>query len=237
MRRTTTISGVLAIWLALLVALASHALAQQVTCANFATQAEAQTYYDQHRDQTQLDGDGDGQACEGLPGAAAATPAATVAPASTPATIPNNGAETGVMALSGLSLVEAGYGLTLVARRYGVKRRAIPMYLLRKLVSAGQSGGSTVALGDDLYLVHESALHATTEDRYHFVDLADDGPLELVLEEGDDPDEPFRPATASSTPHLNLYASLAKGDKVAEVEAAPDEEASDPWDDDFAWRV
>ena len=143
----------------------------------------------------------------------------------------------GVMALSGLSLVEAGYGLTLVARRYGVKRRAIPMYLLRKLVSAGQSGGSTVALGDDLYLVHESALHATTEDRYHFVDLADDGPLELVLEEGDDPDEPFRPATASSTPHLNLYASLAKGDTVAEIEAAPDEEASDPWDDDFSWRV
>src|SRR5258706_2586241 len=129
MRRTTTVSGVLAIWLALLAAFASHALAQQVTCANFATQQEAQTYYDEHRYQTQLDSDGDGKACEGLPGAAAA-PAATVAPVSTtPASIPKNGAETGVMALSGLSLVEAGFGLTLVARRYGVRRRAIPMYL------------------------------------------------------------------------------------------------------------
>src|SRR5688572_14255199 len=87
-------------------------------CADFSTQEEAQAFYDQHRDDdpsdpdpNDLDTDGDGQACEGLPtsGAAAtaapgATPAATAAPSSED--LPASGSATGVMALSGLTLLE-----------------------------------------------------------------------------------------------------------------------------------
>src|SRR5438094_9792020 len=97
MRQKLTISAVTATWLAIFVALATHASAQQVTCSSFTTQQQAQAYYDQHRDQTQLDSDGDGKACEGLPGGATTAPA--VAPAATTApTSPKNGAATGVMA-------------------------------------------------------------------------------------------------------------------------------------------
>jgi hypothetical protein len=229
MRRTATISALLATWVALLALSASHALAQQTTCSSFTTQQEAQAYYDQHRDETQLDSDGDGQACEGLPSGAAASPAATVAPGTTPSTIPNNGAESGVMAMTGLSLVEAGYGLTLVARRYGVKRRHVPMYLMRKLVSAGKAGEVVVPIADDIYLVHESALIATSEPFDRTMQLTADDIFELELlgeDEGDDPDAEFRPEG------LETFDELMDDDVEEDVDVE-----SDPWGDEFAWRV
>ncbi len=214
MRQTTRISGLLAAAAALLVMSGGHASAQTVTCSSFQSQSEAQTYYDNHKDQTQLDADGDGTACEGLPGGATTT----AAPTSTQS-IPKNGAETGVMAMSGLSLVEAGYGLTLVARRYGVKRRAIPMYLLRKLVSAGKAGETIVPVGEDIYLVHESVLTATAGDVdvYHTVDLAGD---DEVFEAEDDAE--FRPATAEA------FDEFEDDDEAFE---------DDPWTATFGWRV
>jgi hypothetical protein len=142
-------------------------------CADFDTQEEAQAFYDQHVQDTpgnpdpfDLDTDGDGKACEGLPTSASASPGATAAPtatatpAATNGTLPQNGAETGVIALSGLSLLELGYGLTLASRRLGVRRRAIPLYLLRKFASAARKGDGHVQVAEDMYLVHRSVLES-----------------------------------------------------------------------------
>src|SRR5687768_2417240 len=121
-RSTTLVMGVLALlWL-----FAGGAWAQTTspsptsrTCADFETQEAAQQYYDDHKDDDpndpdpdNLDTDGDGVACEGLPTSATASPAAaTPTPtASANQELPENGAATGVMALSGLSLLEMGYG-------------------------------------------------------------------------------------------------------------------------------
>ncbi len=252
MRKAVTILALLAAGAAFFLALAAGALAQTTpskNCSDFATQQDAQAFYDQHKndqpgnpDPDHLDADGDGKACEGLPSAA---PAATVAPVATPTpAIPKNGAETGVMALSGLSLLEAGYGMTLLARRYGVKRRNVPLYLLKKLVSAGKSGHATVALGDDIYLVHESALVATTDDFYTYVEVPDDEHFTLDFDEEDDveDDSVFMPPPVM--PHVSVYTALAKGLEFADEppplaldETAPMEILEGPWDDEFAWRV
>ncbi len=214
-----------------------------VSCSSFATQQQAQAFYDQHKndnpsnpDPYHLDADGDGKACEGLPSAPAAV--ATAAPvASTPApSIPKNGADTGVMALSGISLLEAGYGMTLLARRYGVKRRNVPIYLLRKLVSAGKLGESTVALGDDVYLVHESAFVATTEDVYRYVDVPaqEYADFEDDAEPEDEDVSFFEPPANIETPrHVSVYATLAKG---AEIDEAPVLETDEADSGDFVWR-
>ena len=139
-----------------------------VDCTSFDTQEEAQTYYDDHTDDDPnnpdpagLDTDGDGQACEGLRSGAQATstPAATATPAPTPAgELTETGAATNVMALSGISLLELGYGLTLLARRWGVRSRQLPMYLLRKLVRARSEGHDGIELADELVIVHKSVL-------------------------------------------------------------------------------
>lgn len=53
---------------ALLLILATPALAAKVSCKDFRTQAEAQRYHDSKKGKTQLDRDKDGEACECLPG-------------------------------------------------------------------------------------------------------------------------------------------------------------------------
>jgi len=249
MRRMRAVLALTAATAASFLLFTGAAGAQSVSCASFATQQQAQAYYDQHKndvpgnvDPAHLDADGDGKACEGLPSAA---PAATAAPASAP--LPNNGAETGVMALSGLSLLEAGYGMTLLARRYGVKRRNVPLYLLRKLVSAGKAGQATVALGDDIYLIHGSALTATVDDYYDYVDLGTEEQLEFVPENDDEDDEVIFAPPPLPTPHVSLYAALAKGAGMSdeppvplnlsiENDVDPEPELSDDADD-FAWRI
>jgi hypothetical protein len=216
-----------------------------ISCSSFATQQQAQAFYNQHKtddpsnpDPYHLDADGDGTACEGLPSAPAAVP--TAAPVSTTPTpsIPKNGADTGVMALSGLSLLEAGYGMTLLARRYGVKRRNVPIYLLKKLVSAGKLGEATVALGDDVYLVHESAFVAMTDDVDRYVEV----PTEEYFELGDYEDEPeedlslFTPPVRTEPSRPSVYAALAKlADDAAPV--AHDVEDDEDVADDFGWRL
>lgn len=136
---------------------------EQRDCSDFSTQEEAQQYYDDHRDDDpndpdpfDLDTDGDGQACEGLPTSQAATPSPTGSPAAN--TLPKNGAETGVIAMSGLSLLEAGYGLTLASKRLGIRRRSIPLYLMRRMISAAERGSDRVEVAEDVYLVHRSVL-------------------------------------------------------------------------------
>jgi hypothetical protein len=145
-------------------------------CADFDTQEEAQAVYDDRKDDDpndvdplDLDTDGDGRACEGLPSSAQATtsptPAATTTPTPTPSgNLTETGAATGVMALSGISLLELGYGLTLLAKRWGVRSRQLPVYLLRKVVRARRAGQDRVELTDDLFVVHRSVLEEEEEE-------------------------------------------------------------------------
>ncbi len=133
-------------------------------CSDFSTQADAQRFFEDNggpqNDPFNLDVDNDGRACEGLPGGTAASPSpgATTSPTAAPTATPNgalpkNGAATTAMALSGLSFLEAGFGLTLLAKRLGVRRRAVPLYLMRKLVRAANEGQNEVALTDEVFLV------------------------------------------------------------------------------------
>jgi hypothetical protein len=246
MRRAAEISGLAAAAACLVLLLAGAAGAQSstISCGSFSTQQQAQAFYDQHEhdnpsnpDPYHLDADGDGKACEGLPSAAAAVP--TAAPISTKAPLPNNGAETGVMAMSGISLLEAGYGMTLLARRYGVKRRSVPIYLLRKLVSAGRSGNATVALGNDIYLVHGSALTATSEDLFHYIDLSDEDVAMFGMEE--EQDDPLFAPLRAERPRVSVYAALAQGARIAgdpHDATADSVDVRGAWGDDgFARRV
>ena len=60
-----------------------------------------------------LDPNRNGIACEGLPGTPTASATPTVAPSATTKPLPNNGVFSDIMAMSGLSLLEAGIGLSL----------------------------------------------------------------------------------------------------------------------------
>lgn len=210
-------------------------------CADFDTQEAAQAFYDQHKaddpanpDPFDLDTDGDGKACEGLPTAAQATgsPSATVAPGATavPTATPtpgtnslgNTGAETGVLALSGLSLLEAGYGLTLASKRLGIRRRAIPLYLVRKFASAARRGEGKIEVGHDMYLVHRSVLDSPANPiaRVSEIDperLADE--LSLFATEPEEEDGRYAdvPGTNGSPVAMapNLYAALARPNVLA----------------------
>ena len=142
-------------------------------CSDFDSQEAAQTFYDDHKDDDAsnpdpfgLDTDGDGKACEGLASAAAtATPAASASPTASPSgELTETGAATGVMALSGISLLELGYSLTLLAKRWGVRSRQLPTYLLRKFVRAKREGQDRVELTDELVIVHRSALEEKDQD-------------------------------------------------------------------------
>lgn len=135
-------------------------------CSDFATQADAQAFFTQNggpqNDPFNLDVDNDGQACEGLPGGTSTSPtpsASATSPTPTPSqALPRNGAPTAAIALSGLTFLEAGYGLTLAARRIGVRRRALPLYLMRTLIQASHEGRNVVPITEDVYLVRKTAL-------------------------------------------------------------------------------
>jgi len=142
-----------------------------IDCTSFDTTEEAQTFYDDHKDDNAsnpdpfgLDTDGDGTPCEGLrsagvTGTPTPAPAASASPSATPSgQLTETGAATNVMALSGVSLLEIGYGLTLLARRWGVRSRQLPVYLLRKLVRARREGHDGIELADELVIVHKSVL-------------------------------------------------------------------------------
>jgi len=190
--RLAAVSGVLALfWLAAPSAWAQTASPAasptgSVDCTNFDTQEEAQTFYEDHKDDNAsnadpfgLDTDGDGKACEGLRSSAQATstPAATATPSATPAgELTETGAATNVMALSGVSLLELGYGLTLLARRWGVRSRQLPMYLLRKLVRARREGHDGIELADELIIVHKSALEEQPDEPAGPEPLVETGP-------------------------------------------------------------
>ncbi len=133
-------------------------------CSDFSTQADAQRFFEDNggpqNDPFNLDVDNDGRACEGLPGGTTGSPtpgattSPTAAPTATPSgALPKNGAATTAMALSGLSFLEVGAGLTLAAKRLGVRRRAVPLYLMRKHVRAANHGYNEIALTDDVYHV------------------------------------------------------------------------------------
>ena len=163
-----------------------------VDCTSFDTTEEAQTFYDDHKDDNDsnpdpygLDTDGDGTPCEGLRSAGAtatATPAASATPAATPSgQLTETGAATNVMALSGISLLEIGYGLTLLARRWGVRSRQLPVYLLRKLVRARREGHDGIELADELIIVHKSVLtEQQDEEPAEPERLVETGPAERI---------------------------------------------------------
>ena len=168
-RKTRTwlslLPGAAALGLLLLGSFTSASAQEQRDCADFATQEEAQAFYDDHEDDDpsnpdpfELDTDNDGTACEGLPTSAQAT--SSPSPTSSPSSqaLPQNGAATGIMAFSGLSLLEIGYGLTLASKRLGVARRSVPLHLMRKLIRAAGRGEGQIEVAEDVYLVHRSVL-------------------------------------------------------------------------------
>ncbi|WP_229378524.1 excalibur calcium-binding domain-containing protein [Streptomyces sp. VRA16 Mangrove soil] len=104
---------------AALVPVAGTAYAADKDCADFASQAQAQAWYDSHPgDPDRLDRDGDGQACEDYTGySSASTPTPT--PTSTPSssigtsTMPQGGVRTGSGGLAegkSASALPVGFG-------------------------------------------------------------------------------------------------------------------------------
>ena len=82
-------------------------------------------------------------------------PTLTPVPTRTPATtgkLPNNGAPTAVIALSGATLLEVGYGLRMISRRIQRPWLSVPAYLVRRLLSAEQKGADGVKVAGDWYL-------------------------------------------------------------------------------------
>jgi hypothetical protein len=188
-------------------------------CADFATQEEAQQFYDDHADDDpndpdpfNLDTDQDGNACEGLPTsqqAGTASPGASPTASPSSSSLPQNGAETGVIALSGLSLLEAGYGLTLASKRLGIRRRSIPLYLMRRMINAAERGTDRVEITDGVYLVHRSALEPRR------IDEAPEIPEPLLAAETTDERSPFEP----ERPLVDLLVDL---DDEVDLEDDPD---------------
>lgn len=69
--------------------------------------------------------------------------------------LPNNGMFSGIMALSGLSFLEVGAGLSMLASRLRSRRR-VPLSVLKSLATAAKEGRSEVALAEDVYVVRRS---------------------------------------------------------------------------------
>jgi hypothetical protein len=133
-----------------------------------------------------------------------------------PQSLQATGAETGVLALSGLSLLEAGYGLTLASKRLGIRRRAIPLYLMRKMINAAETGSDRVEISDDVYLVHRSVLESYRPDAGPDVS-ADEEPVE-------DDDELFMPEPVEhyASPVVaspSVYAAIARPDALPKRDA------------------
>jgi hypothetical protein len=226
---------------------ASAAAQDTVDCSDFDTQEEAQQFFEQHggpqQDPNHLDEDGDGRACEGLPSAAggSATPTATPGATATPVptatptgqALPKNGAGTVAMALSGLTFLEAGYGLTLLAKRVGVRSRSLPLHLMRRLVRAAERGQEAVELTDDLYLVRRAPQWTVQQTA--------PAPIERPVVEPLAPEPQPEPALRADEgiPAGGVYAALARADTgelpIARPRSALDEEfvfAEDFWEDE-----
>lgn len=144
-----------------------------VTCADFKTQAEAQAFFTSHggskaNNVDNLDPNRNGIACEGLPGTPTTTAAPQVvatptpAPASTP--LPNNGVFSDIMAMSGLSMLEVGVGLSLLSERIRSGGKRAPLYVWRALARASRQGRSEVALADDVYIVRKPTAQAPVRE-------------------------------------------------------------------------
>lgn len=80
----------------------------------------------------------------------AATPIQTPTPGRA---LPKSGAPSVAIALSGLSLLEAGWGLRLLSRRFDTPLHMVPAFLLRKLLRARRHGRDEVKLTEEWYLV------------------------------------------------------------------------------------
>ena len=132
------------------------------TCADFKTQSEAQTYFtskggSKTNNIDNLDPNRNGIACEGLPGTPSTGASPTPAPAATATArpLPNNGVFSDIMAMSGLSLLEAGIALSLVSERIRSRGKRVPLVVLKMLAKAARKGRNEVALTDDLYIVRK----------------------------------------------------------------------------------
>jgi hypothetical protein len=130
------------------------------TCADFATQAAAQAYFNSKggsktNNVDNLDPNRNGIACEGLPGTPTASATATVAPTATTSTLNNTGVFSDLMAMSGLSLLEIGVGLSLLSDRVRRGTKRAPLFVLKLLAKAARQGHNEVALADDVYIVRK----------------------------------------------------------------------------------
>jgi hypothetical protein len=139
------------------------------TCADFKTQADAQAYFTSHggskaNNFDNLDPNRNGIACEGLPGTPSATATPTVAPAATSKPLPNNGIFSDIMAMSGLSLLEAGIGLSLLSERIRSGGKRAPLFVLKLLAKAARQGRDEVALADDVYIVRKASETKVVEE-------------------------------------------------------------------------
>jgi hypothetical protein len=147
---------------------------EPVNCSTFATQPEAQTFFVAHggskaNNFDNLDPNRNGIACEGLPGTptlTSPTPAPTAAPAATTKPLPSNGIFSMILGMSGLSLVEAGIGLSLLSDRIKSRGGRIPLAVLKLLAKAARQGKREVALTNDVYIVRRQAgeSHVRTTD-------------------------------------------------------------------------
>lgn len=83
-----------------------------------------------------------------------AAPTATSPPTSTAQSqsLPKSGVAAIVVALTGITLLELGYGLRLLSRRLQTPWHAVPLYLLRRLRRARSRGEEGVEVADGWYL-------------------------------------------------------------------------------------
>jgi hypothetical protein len=169
MRKAASAAIVASATVVLAIGLAAIAGAQATTappsgtksCADFKTQAEAQTYFtgkggSKTSNADNLDPNRNGIACEGLPGTPTTSATPTVAPVGTAKPLPNNGIFSDIMAMSGLSLLEAGIGLSLLSERIRSGGKRAPLFVLKLLAKAARQGRDEVALADDVYIVRKA---------------------------------------------------------------------------------
>jgi excalibur calcium-binding domain-containing protein len=68
----------------------------------------------------------------------------------------NTGIFSDIMAMSGLSLLEAGVALSLLSERIRSRGKRVPMLVLKRLAKASRQGRNEVELADDLYIVRKA---------------------------------------------------------------------------------
>lgn len=81
------------------------------------------------------------------------TPTPTRTPTPTGTQLPKTGSPAAVIGLSGLTALEAGFGLRMLSRRLQMPMRAVPLYLLRRLVRAERRGEGSVEVAEGWYLM------------------------------------------------------------------------------------